>query len=407
MSFLGRLTRREERAIARILRQEVVGGALLLVAAVVAIGWANSPWRDSYAQFLSITFGPTALDLRLSVNQWAADGLLAVFFFVAGLELKRELAVGSLRRRAEAVLPVAAALGGMVLPALIYTATVNAVPGAGHGWGIPMATDIAFALAVLAIAGRGLPSSLRAFLLTLAVVDDLGAITVIAIFYSADIRLWPLFAALALIVLYIVMQRRRLTSTWLYLPLALTVWTLMHASGVHATVAGVLLGLATRVVRDDQEKDSPAERLEHRLRPWSAGVCVPIFALCAAGVTVVGTPIATISEDPVTRGVVFGLVAGKFLGIFGTTWLVARVTRARLSPDLAWSDIAGLSLVAGIGFTVSLLIAELSFVGDPLRTDNAKIGVLIGSVLAAVIGSAVLALRRRALRVSPQEQEAS
>ncbi|MTA66611.1 MAG: Na+/H+ antiporter NhaA, partial [Actinobacteria bacterium] len=311
----GRLAWAERVRLSEILRREVVGGVLLLIAAAVALIWANSAWRDAYFELTQVTIGPQSWGLHLTLADWAGEGLLALFFFVAGLELKRELVVGSLRNRSDAILPIAAAIGGMALPALIYVAFTSSTPGAGQGWGIPIATDIAFALAVLAIIGRGLPPALRAFLLTLAVVDDLGAITVIALFYSDALAPLWLFGSVALVIVYLILQRQRVQSPLVYVPLALALWGFVHTSGIHATVAGVVLGLATRVVRDSGEELAPAERLEERLRPISAGFAVPVFAFFAAGVTVVGTSLSTIASNPVTQGVAVGLVAGKCIGI--------------------------------------------------------------------------------------------
>ena len=282
--LFGRLPLGERTFLADALRQETVGGALLLIAAVAGLVIANSAWRDAYENLKDFVVGPAALHLDLSLETWAADGLLAIFFFVAGLELKRELVVGTLRERSQAVLPVVAAVCGMVVPALIFLLIAAGDPAARAGWAIPMATDIAFALAVLAVVGSHLPPALRAFLLTLAVVDDLGAITVIALFFTDYLRLLPLLIAGALLVGYYLLQRRRVTTRWIYIPLALVIWTLVHDSGIHATVAGVAMGLLTRVKPDADEDHSPAERLEHRVRPLSAGIAVPIFAFLSAGV---------------------------------------------------------------------------------------------------------------------------
>jgi NhaA family Na+:H+ antiporter len=390
-SLLPRLGGRDREQIAEYLRRETVGGALLIIAATIAFVWANSPWRDAYTSLGAIEVGPEALHLHLSLSTWAADGLLALFFFVAGLELKRELVIGSLRRPATAVLPVGAALGGMVVPALLYVAITWGESPAADGWGIPMATDIAFALAVLAVVGRGLPAEVRAFLLTLAVADDLGAISVIAVFYTETIDVPWLLVSVALIIGYGVLQQRRVTSPWIYVPLAAAAWTTMHSSGVHATVAGVALGLLTRVKPDPGEDESPAERLEDRLQPWSAGVAVPVFAFFAAGVTVVGTS-TDFASSPVLIGTAVGLVVGKFVGVFGTTVVLARFTRAQLSSSLRWSHIVGVALVSGVGFTVSLLIAGLAFSEEPSLLAEAKVGILVGSFIAA--GLAALALRR-------------
>ena len=392
--FLGALPRREQRFVADVLRDETVGGALMLVAAVVAVLWASSRWSASYEDLQTTVVGPAALHLDLDLATWAADGLLAVFFFVAGLELKRELVVGQLRDPAQAVLPVVAALCGMVVPALVYLAVSASDESARAGWAVPMATDIAFALAVLAVLGSRLPTSLRAFLLTLAVVDDLGAIVVIAVGFTDDVDLLALGGAAVLLAVYIGLQRIRWTPWPVVVPLALATWALVHESGVHATVAGVALGLATRVRADAGERQSPAERLEHRIRPLSAGVCVPVFALLAAGVRIDADTLEAAGNDLAAVGVVAGLVVGKFVGVLGGTWLTARLTRAELSSELAWRDVAALALLSGIGFTVSLLIADLAFTGP--RVQHATTGVLAGSLLSAVLAGVALRLRTRA-----------
>ena len=402
-----RLPLGERSRLLHALRQETVGGILLLGAAVVALVWANSPWRDSYYALAATTVGPEALHLNLPLSVWAADGLLAVFFFVAGLELKHELVLGSLSRPAKAVVPVVAALCGMAVPALIYVGAVHALgdPDAAGGWGIPMATDIAFALAVLAIAGRQLPVALRAFLLTLAVVDDLGAIIVIAVFYNHGFSPLPFLASIVGMALWWWLQRRRVSTWWVYVALGLVVWGLVHASGVHATVAGVVLGLLTRVRPDEGETEAPADRYEHAIRPLSAGVCVPLFAFFSAGVTFVGLGGDAITQ-PVALAVILGLVVGKPLGVFGGAWTVARFTKASLSSSLRWADVLAVGILAGIGFTVSLLIDELAFEGDPVRTSAAKIGVLLASVLAAVLATVALRLRARAYAAIAAEEEA-
>jgi NhaA family Na+:H+ antiporter len=381
--------------VLRQLQDETVGGALLIIAAAVALVWANSPWGDVYFEIANYRVGPAALNLDLTLATWAADGLLAIFFFVPGLELKYELVKGSLSRPAQAAVPVAAALGGMVVPALIY-AVVNARAPDGQmaGWGIPMATDIAFALAVLAVAGRHLPVALRAFLLTLAVVDDLGAILVIAVFYSEKFALLPFLGSVLCMFAYWLAQRARIRSPLLYVPLALLTWTLMHESGVHATVAGVALAMLTRIRNDPGEAESPAERLQHGLHPLSAGFCVPVFAFFAAGVDLRGESILEAVDNPVALGIILGLVLGKPVGVLLGAGLTARFTRASLARGLSWLDVSAIGLLGGIGFTVSLLIAELAFDYGSEPAKSAKVGILSASLLAALL--AIIALRVRA-----------
>jgi NhaA family Na+:H+ antiporter len=374
-------------AVREALRTETVGGGLLVAGALVALLWANSPWADSYTAVRELRVGPSALHLDLTLGTWAADGLLAIFFFVAGLELKRELVAGELRDPRRAVVPVAAACGGVLVPAGLY-ALVNLRDGGQlAGWAIPTATDIAFALAVLALVGPRLPTALRAFLLTLAVVDDLIAITIIAVAYTQDLDLRALLLAVLPLAAFAVLVQRGVRAWWLLLPLACVTWALVHASGVHATVAGVLLAFTVPV--------GLAERYEHRIRPLSAGVAVPVFALLSAGVALGGLRgLERAVSDPVALGIVLGLVVGKPLGVLGTTWLVSRFTP--LDSDLAWRDLVGLAALSGVGFTVSLLIGELAFGAGSERDDHVKVAVLLGSLLAAGLAAVLLRPRNRA-----------
>ncbi|MCE5291010.1 MAG: Na+/H+ antiporter NhaA [Nocardiaceae bacterium] len=392
--FLGVLPLPEQTAVGRVLRTETAGGVILVIAAAAALIWVNTPFRESYLALRDLHFGVSAIGLDLSVAHWATDGLLTIFFLVAGIELKRELVAGELRSPAAAALPVIAAICGMVVPALIYV--LVALMGGGHldGWAIPMATDIAFALAVLAVIGTHLPSGLRAFLLTLAVVDDLGAILVIAIFYTTDLNIAALIGAGVGLVVFALLQRFRVVGWWWYTPLAIMIWVLTYHGGVHATVAGVAMGLLLRARPDDGESASPAQRTGHVLHPFSAGIAVPLFALFAAGVSVSSGAIAAVFTTPEPLGIVLGLVAGKTLGIFAGTYLVARFTRAQLNPDLAWADVFSIAVLSGIGFTVSLLIGELAFPGGPL-SEQVKAAVLVGSVLAALVASALLLRRNK------------
>lgn len=376
------------------LRDETVGGVILLVAATVALIWANSPWASSYENLVNYEVGPESLHLNLTLGEWAADGLLAIFFFVAGLELKYEFVLGSLHKLSTALVPIAAAIGGMLVPALIYTViNVTSEGGKVSGWGIPMATDIAFALAVLAVAGRRLPVEVRVFLLTLAVVDDLGAISVIAIFYTKALALAPLAGAVVLLGAYAWLQYKRVRSPWIYLPLAFGVWMLIHASGVHATVAGIALGLLTRARPDPGEEESPVERLQHGFHPLSAGVCVPLFAFFAAGVSLAGVKPLEALTEPLALGILAGLVIGKPIGVVGGAWLVTRIRGVRLADILGWRDILAVGIVAGVGFTVSLLITELAFEDSETLLTDAKLAVLTASVISA--GLASIALMRR------------
>ena len=377
-------TDRDATTIADILRQETVGGALMLAAAVIAMVWANLG-EVSYEALRHLQIGP------LDAEHWAADGLLTIFFFVAGLELKRELTVGSLSRPAEALVPIVAALCGMLVPALVYLVINFSVEGGQpRGWAIPMATDIAFALAILAVVARSLPSSLRAFLLTLAIVDDLGAILVIALVFSGDLAFSWLAAAAACAAVWWLLQRRQIAGWYLYIPLGLVCWWCMHESGVHATIAGVALGLLTR---SDTDPPTPVEEWEHRWRPISAGIAVPIFALLSAGVAVSAVTLFPLFTAPLALGVIAGLIIGKTVGVLGGAYLTARFTRAELAADLRWSEIFSVALLGGVGFTVALLISDLAFADQPELQDQGKAAVLIGSLLAGLL--AAVSLRRR------------
>ncbi|MBG6180942.1 Na+/H+ antiporter NhaA [Arthrobacter sp. CAN_A1] len=416
--ILSRGTYSESLRVGEILRKETVGGILLVITATAAIIWANSPASDSYFALRDFTFGYEPWHLELSLGAWAADGLLAVFFFLVGLELKREFVAGDLRSPAKAIVPVAAAVGGVAVPALVYVGINIFSPDTLRGWAIPTATDIAFAVAVLAIVGSHLPSALRIFLLTLAVVDDLIAISIIAVFYSDDIQVTPLLLALIPFALYAVLAQKyreffhlKPAAAWfILLPIGFIVWALVHAGGIHATVAGVLLGFAVPVLHRKSTAGPDAgpglaELFEHRIRPLSAGFAVPVFAFFSAGVTVGGWDgFVSAVTDPVALGIIVGLVLGKPIGIVGTTWLLTKLTKVNLDPALRWVDLIGVALLAGIGFTVSLLIADLSFAPDGSTNDHAKVGILSASILAALVASVILRARNKHYRVIEAEE---
>lgn len=388
----------EAARVSRLLRSEVVGGVLLIIAAAAGFLAANSPLSQWYLELRDLHVGPESLGLNLSVGHWASDGLLAIFFFMVGLELKREFVSGALRRASTAMVPVAAAFGGVALPALIY-AGINAGGPATSGWAIPTATDIAFAVAILGLIAPRIPPALRMFLLTLAVVDDLIAITIIAVFFTDQIQILPLLAAAVPIAIYAILARTWpgwfATSWWapwvILLPLGVVTWALFLVSGVHATIAGVVLAFVIPV--QGKGGTQLAEVFEHRFRPLSSAIAIPVFAFFAAGVVVGGT--TGFPWDPVALGVLLGLVIGKPVGIALTTWLVTRFTRAELDPAVRWRELIGVSALAGIGFTVSLLIAELSL-PNPADADTARLAVMVASLLAIVVASAFLVRRPRA-----------
>lgn len=419
-----RARRKERRRITALLRAETVGGALLVAAAVAALVLANSPLAHLYGATREWRIGPARLDLHLSIGEWTAEGLLALFFFLAGLELKQEFAAGELRGPRRAVVPVVAAIAGMAVPAVVYVVITSGVPGAHIGWAIPTATDIAFALAILAVVGRHLPPALRTFLLTLAVVDDLLAIGIIAVAYTAHVDVAQLAIAIAAVIAFAVLiqrARRWWVTRWLLLPgLALLTWAAMHGSGVHPTVAGVLLGFAVPVLgrrapaprrsgsadggdvvlgRERLPAPDLAGRLDHVLRPISAGIAVPLFAFFAAGVSVRGgAGLGAALESRITLGIVAGLVVGKALGIFAATMATARLVRSPLLRAARWPDLAGLAVLGGVGFTVSLLIGQLAFGTHPTRAADAQIGVAAGSFVAASLAALWLGVRNRHYR---------
>jgi NhaA family Na+:H+ antiporter len=433
-----RSSRRVARAVAQPLQAfldaEASSGILLLIAAALALAWANSPWSDSYESFwrivLSVRIGDWAIaeDLR----HWVNDGLMALFFLVVGLEIKREFLTGELRDRRRAAVPVIAAFGGMVVPALIYAA-LNAGTDAVDGWGVPMATDIAFALGVLTIAAANAPSSMKPFLLTLAIVDDIGAIIVIAVFYSTDIDMRALVIAVALFGVIVVLQRLDVRATVVYVALGVAVWVACYESGVHPTIAGVALGLLTPALpfqrpsavseeairtaeRTEDEPDppdadaphwlrlawlsreavSPLARVEDALHPWTSYIVVPLFAFANAGVRLTGGAFADAVTSRVALGVFAGLVVGKVIGIVGASRLAVATGIGRLPERVGGRELLGTAAVAGIGFTVSLFIADLAF-DDPALVTDAKVGILAASVVAGVVGFAIVrSVARRA-----------
>jgi len=385
---------RDERWIKDALKDESFAGALLMISALVAIIIANSSLSSWYFDLLSSKFEIPFLSLNLTIAHWVSDGLLAIFFFIAGLELKHELVHGSLSDKSRAIVPVVAALAGMLIPIGIFTLMVRGDEEAIQGWAIPMATDIAFALAVLAVAGRRLPTEIRAFLLTVAVVDDLGAITVIAIFYSEKFNFTYFALTCASLVFFWLLHRIGKAHILIALPIALLAWWAMYKSGIHATVAGVALALIVPNKPRSGSDLSTAERCEAKVHPISVLIVIPLFAFVAAGVDLRGSGIVEGVTSPVGSAIIFALVIGKFLGIFGATYLFTRFTRASLNENLRWSDVSAIGLLAGIGFTVSLLIVELSYESAQSLSD-AKVGVLAASVIASLLAVALLRIQSK------------
>lgn len=434
----GAVARRLLQPLQSFLEAEASSAVLLLSAAVLAIAWANSPWSDSYEDLWGtvLTFRVGDWVVREDLRHFVNDGLMSLFFLVVGLEIKREFLTGELRDRRAAALPVVAALGGMVVPALIYLA-LNAGGEGAKGWGIPMATDIAFALGVLTLAARSAPASLKPFLLTLAIVDDIGAIVVIAFFYSGGVAMGPLLAAAVLIGAIVGVQRLDVRSAVVYVALGLGVWLAFHESGVHPTIAGVILGLLTpalpfqrpravsaeavrtaattvddpeppdadspqwlRLAMLSREAVSPLARAEAALHPWTSYAVIPLFALANAGVRLSAEALRDAMTSPVSLGVVLGLVAGKILGITLASALAVRTGLGRLPSGCGWRHVVGVSAVAGVGFTVSLFIAELAF-GAPAVAAEAKVGIFAASLIAGALGFAVLRAGRVAAPSEP------
>ena len=416
-----RLARQIGRPMQRFLHLQAGGGIMMLAAVVVALVWANSPWRGSYHDLLEshtrVELGGL-LVLDEPLGEWINDALMVLFFFVVGLEIKLELVVGHLRKPAAAALPAIAAVGGMAVPAALYAA-LNAGGAGSAGWGIPMATDIAFAVGVVALLGRAVPSSLKVFLLTLAIVDDIGAIVIIAIFYTDDLSMAWLAVAAGIVLLLVLMRLGRVWYTPVYLAVGVVFWLALFESGVHATIAGVIMGLfaparpllsrtrfadgpmgmfservlsaedARRLSFEARERVAVADRLADLLHPWTSFLVIPVFALANAGVEVSGDSLDQALASPITIGIVVGLVVGKVVGVSSFTWLAVRLGGCRLPEGATWAKVVGIGALAGIGFTVSLFITNLAFESSAIG-DQAKVGILAASAVAAVGGSAIL-----------------
>ena len=421
----------------RFIYNETISGSVLLVCAIIAMIWANSPWSDSYFALrdlpLSLSLG--SFSLALDLQHWVNDGAMAIFFFVVSMEIKRELIYGELSEIRKAVLPVAAALGGMIFPAGIYLILNHGGKGEA-GWGIPMATDIAFATAILALLGRNVPSGLRLFLLTFAIADDIGSILVIAIYYTAHLSHLAMEAAGAALVLILAIRWLGLRSALVYSILAASFWLAMHESGIHATVAGVILGfivpaksMSTRRsfvesmqgvlpnVRDSldnkesaradvflgrieelaRQTESPLRRMERMVQPWVTYLVLPVFALMNAGVALSSEFIRQAFASPVTLGVIFGLIIGKTLGVTGFSWIAVRLGWGALPAGVTWRHILGAGMIGGVGFTVALFITGLAFSGKTLA-EEAKVGVITASFIAALLGYLYLRLFGRKRR---------
>ena len=386
-------------ALRDFIASEAAGGIVLIAAAVAAMIAANVPaTAKAYFALLHLTTGPT-LNPHLgpmTLHLWVNDGLMAIFFLLVGLEIKREVVDGRLASAEKRRLPVIAAIAGMGVPALIYLATVGDAPGLGRGWAIPAATDIAFAIGVLALLGSRAPSSLKLFVTTVAIVDDMGAVAIIALAYTDHVNVAALAGAGAVFALLYALNRLGERRLRVYLAGFAALWLLLLISGVHATIAGVLTATLIPLQRTPGAPDSatsPLHRLEHALHPWVAYAIVPLFGFANAGVALGGTSLAVLAE-PLVLAITLGLFAGKQIGIFGSVWIADRVGIAKRPGGASWTQVYGVALIAGIGFTMSLFIGGLAF-ADPALQDRVKIGVLTGSLLSAVLGYAVLRFAHR------------
>lgn len=418
--------------IQEFLHKEASGGILLIIATIIALVWANSPFADSYHHlwhtYLSINLGN--LSLNYSLHHWINDGLMVIFFFVVGLEIKRELLVGELSSIKKASLPIAAALGGMIFPALIYVAFNFGGEGAS-GWGIPMATDIAFVVGILALLGKRVPLALKIFILALAIVDDIGAVLVIAIFYTAEISTTSLLIAAGLIILLVIMNKIGVRNLIVYTLVGIALWLAFLKSGVHATVAGVLLAFiipassrintkkffdetktlindfdsagehGDHVLTNPERLDivdqienncekilTPLQRFEHGLHPWVSFFIMPLFAFANAGVSI-GEGLTSAIVNPIGIGIIFGLFVGKQIGIFAFSYLAVKLKLADQPEGVSWKKIYAAAILAGIGFTMSLFIANLAF-ASPDLLDTAKVGILSGSLISGIVGFLIL-----------------
>jgi Na+:H+ antiporter, NhaA family len=392
------LHRRMVRPLQEFLQESTASAVLLLIAALVAIVWVNSPVGDTYDRLwrTTLTIGSGRWAVSDDLRHWVNDGLMALFFLVVGLEIKREFLSGELRDRRAAALPVIAAVGGMVVPALIYVA-INAGGDGARGWGIAMPTDIAFTLGILALASRNAPPGLRSFVLTLAIVDDILTFLVIAIFYPTDLDIVPLLIAAVLVGAMVVFPRVHIRTPLVYVGMGVGVWLAMNASGVPAALSGVVVGLVTPVAPIPRRHGvvpedvmSPLARVEHVLLPWTSFLILPLFALANAGVRLSASALGDALHSPVSVGIVVGRVAGKIVGIGLAAWVATRLGVARLPAGTRFAHVVGVAAAAGIAFTVSLFVADLAFVDEPALIGPAKVGILACAPIAGVLGYLLL-----------------
>jgi NhaA family Na+:H+ antiporter len=380
------------RTLNQFINSQSLSGVVLALAAVLALVLSNSPWGEAYSRFVQLPgelrVGGDLLVLSKSLLHWVNDLWMAVFFFLVGLEIKRELLEGELASRSQALLPAGAALGGMLVPALIYMAINTGDPVAMRGWAIPAATDIAFALGILVLLGSRVPASLKVFLTAVAIIDDLGAILIIAFFYTDGLSVTALAAAGVGVLVLLALNRAKVMAIGPYVMVGLVIWLFVYKSGIHATLAGVITALA--IPLSDGKGGSPLKTAEHALHPWVAFAVLPMFAFANAGVSLQGVTMGTLLQS-VPLGIMAGLLLGKAIGVFGASWLLIRFAGARLPAGAGWNQFFGVCLLCGVGFTMSLFIGALAFAGqDPAYETQLKLGVLCGSLLSGVLGALLL-----------------
>ena len=398
------MLKKVKHVIDQFIGSQSTGGALLVLAAALALVVSNSPWSVNYNSFRDWTtelrFGGDSLVLSKSLLHWVNDLWMAVFFFLVGLEIKREMLTGELASMRQALLPAGAALGGMLVPALIYVAINAGDAVALRGWAIPAATDIAFALGILVLLGDRVPASLKIFLTAVAIIDDLGAILIIAFFYTDDLSVAALAGAGAGAAILLLLNRLKISAIGPYVLVGLVMWVFVYKSGVHATLAGVVTALA--IPLSDSNSNSPLQRAEHALQPWVAFVVLPMFAFVNAGVSLQGVTLGTLLQ-PVPLGIAAGLVVGKAVGVFGFSWLLIKLAGAKLPAGASVGQFFGVCVLCGVGFTMSLFIGGLAFEGQGAALESQlKIGVLCGSLLAGTMGSLMLLCSARRPATSTQ-----
>lgn len=390
--------------VRRLIKDETISGKLVIVMAVIALVVVNSPLQSLFTSFWHTTFtiGFPDFNISMDIKHWINEALMTFFFLVVGLEIKREIVSGELRKFKTAILPIAAAIGGMIVPAAVFIVFNLNSPDTIHGWAIPVATDIALAISVLALVGRGLPSQVRMFLLTLAIVDDIGAILIVAIFYGSGFNLIGLVAAVLIAATLILIRKRKWLSLPLFAVMGVLLWLAVRHMGIEASITGAMLGFLAPVVSHAGGDKGLAERLEKVMIPFATLIVIPIFVLANAGVNILTTTI-TNSTISLGLGIIVGLVIGKVVGVVGVSWLLVKTKISRLPTGTAWRHLIGVGFIAGIGFTLSIFVSDLSFGGDLVLADFAKQSVFVGSIVSAGIGIMILRKSKKVRTMIPDD----